>query len=154
MIPGIATYGDRRESAALIFDAGGMLQEAVAIGSIADHMIFDERPDANAWLVRPYEYQEHSRTAPRRSLGSSSRYGPFASFDESGVAAVNGEGLASQLERFRDARMVETVTLPAIAYLEEGSAWLLNSSDSDRTRAFSLPGATTTLSRVDLPPIP
>ena len=152
-IPEVRTYGDPRESAALIFDADGMLQEAVAIGSLGEHLILDERPDASAWLVRPHNFQEHSRTS-RRSLGDSFRYGPFAAFDESGVAAINSDGFPRQLERFRDTRMVETVTLPGIAYLEERSVWLLNASDSSLARQFVIPGAATTLSRVDLPPIP
>jgi hypothetical protein len=150
-IPGVTVHGDSGEHAALIFDADGLLRESVAIGSSPTFPlppIFDEREDASAWLTYGYGLDECTRTS-RRHLGGG---GSLAAFDESGVVTVTPGFNTSQVDRLRDGRIVESVMLPNVISMEEGSLWLINYSLFPRAEEFSIPGAST-ISRVDLPPI-
>ncbi len=147
-------FGDRTwcEARALVYGATGLLEEAVCLGLAVDGHIFAERSDASAWLVQSSDFIEFNRTPMSLHMGTSSSNPRLAAFDGSGIVLSDER---PSLVRLRAGRSVETVVLPQVVALQEGSAWLLNSVASPvSTRPFLLSGATTTISRVDLPPIP
>jgi hypothetical protein len=134
--PGVPTSG--RAPFALLFSEDGVPVEEVGFGYAWSRVVIDARADGSGWLV-PTGVE-----ATRRGLITHGTYGGgySARFDGRGTASVDGR----VLQRYRDSVEVIRQLLPAprmYSAIARGAVWSVNSTP-----------ASSTLSRIDLPPLP
>jgi hypothetical protein len=149
---GVPVVGDiaRSSGAAVFFAPTGLVERAAYIAPFSPEPgVLDERADGSGLLITSSPLQEARRDAPYVEWDAS--LSDLAAFDGEGVAIARYASDENRvLERWRARRIVESVTFTSVAALRGEAIWLVQ----DGRGALHLPGALTTISRVDFPPIP
>lgn len=142
--PGVPTSGSSSGTFALLFNEAGVAVEEVGLG-VSEVSRVEDVLDDDSWVLNASGRFVHF-TGERSDLlwESGDAYFRFGSamLDGSGLALVIDH--AYYLARYRDGIEVSRVNLPGLMTLTRGAVWFFGY----RTET------TSTLSRIDLPPLP
>jgi len=125
----------------LLFDEEGVPVEEIGL-ELAEVQVIDARADGRSWLTQQYG---DLAEVTRRGTSMVVPYGVRGSayFDGAGLTVLGYSGSSSELRRFRDGVELASVVLPGDAALARGTLW-----------SFTSTAGETTLSRIELPPLP